>query len=169
MVCHLSGTASIGGLSDSSAREYLDWHEKDRRGEIKRIELGVDDETGIPSYEFASKEDEPPKPRLADAKTLFKRLYRKHKRREGAGGLITVDASQRQAFDRLHSLRNSFAHFAPRGWSIALDGLPDTFLSLLSVLDQISADPWPFRHMSSQEKDRHRRLLLGLRTQLGKL
>lgn len=53
MVCHLSGTAQLGALSDKSDDDWLAWHERDRRGEIKCIEDGTD-ELGIPKTRFAS-------------------------------------------------------------------------------------------------------------------
>src|SRR5688572_4047231 len=74
MVCHLSGTAQLGALDKESVMKWLEWHERDRRGEIKRISKGID-ELGIPVFQFATRADQPPKEWLADTRELFRRLY----------------------------------------------------------------------------------------------
>ena len=168
MVCHLSGTAQLGALTDECIDAWLDWHERDRREEIKRIDDGTD-ELGLPITKHATKEDCPPDERLADAKGLFKRLYDEGRRRESAGAVLHIGDAQRESFRRLHNLRNDFSHFTPKGWSIELSGLPSIFLDMIDVLDTISADPWPFRHMDEQELARLRDLLKQLRTQLTQL
>lgn len=166
MVCHLSGTAQLGGLSEKSVDDWLAWHERDRRGEIKHIEDGTD-ELGMAKTRFARKEDYPPKERLADAKILFRRLYSEEKRREGgAGAIIAITQSERDSFRRLHDLRNQFSHFTPKGWSIELAGLPHIFLDMVGVLEKMSADPWPFRHMTEEERDCLANLMSQLRAEL---
>lgn len=113
MVCHLSGTAQLGALSEKSAGKWLDWYERDRKGEIQRIDCGTD-EMGVRQYRIA-KGYEPPPERLADAGELFKRLSNAAKRIEpGAGGVIAITASERESFRRLHSLRNDLSHFRRR-------------------------------------------------------
>jgi hypothetical protein len=169
MVCHLSGTAQLGALSDKSVKEWLDWHERDRRGEIKRIDDGVD-ELGLPKIKFARKEDYPPNDRLADAKELFARLYTEKKRCEGgAGAVIIVTQSECDSFRRLHDLRNEFSHFTPKGWSIELVGLPGIFIDIVGVLKKISSDPWPFRHMAAEERAKLEELLSQLDRKLQQL
>ena len=150
MVCHLSGTAQLGALSEKSASDWLDWHERDRKGEIRRIDCGTN-ELGIPRYRFAEGSGPPPE-RLADARELFKRLDDELKRIEpGAGGLVEITVSERASFQRLHGLRNNFSHFTPKGWSIEIDGLPSMFLNVLGIIEKIATDPWPFRHMDTGE------------------
>jgi len=169
MVCHLSGTAQIGALSDNSADAWLAWHERDRRGETKRISVGTD-ELGIPKTKFATKDDRPPAEKLADAETLFKRLYNEQKRRElGAGKVLDIKVTQRRSFRHLHDLRNDFSHFTPKGWSIELTGLPVIFLDALDVIEEISEDPWSFRHMEPQEHVQLKNLINQLRTELGQI
>ena len=166
MVCHLSGTAQLGALSDKSVDDWLAWHERDRRGEIQRIEDGID-ELGIPKIRFARKEDYPPKERLADAKVLFKRLYSEGKRREGgAGAIVAITQSECESFLRLRELRNSFSHFTPKGWSIELAGLPRIFVNMVGVLEKMFADPWPFRNMTKEERDRLANLMSKQRAEL---
>ena len=35
MVCLLSGTANLGALTPECARKWIEWYERDRRGEIE--------------------------------------------------------------------------------------------------------------------------------------
>ena len=63
MVCHLSGTAQLGALAGKSSKEMLDWHERDRRGELD-----------VPEMRAKYKKGNPPIEKIADAVTLFKRL-----------------------------------------------------------------------------------------------
>lgn len=166
MVCHLSGTAQIGALSDKSADAWLDWYERDGRGEIERFLVGYDS-LGTPTYRFVRPGDHPPKQRLADAKELFRRLYREDKRREGgAGMLLVIESSQRASFQALHDLRNDFSHFTPSGWSIELSGLSAIFLDLIDVLETICKDPWPFRHISKEDMRKLIDTLRDLRVEL---
>lgn len=166
MVCHLSGTAQLGALDKKSVAEWLEWHERDRRGEIKRILQGTD-ELGMPEFRFATRDDQPPRERLADAKELFRRLYNAKKRCEpGAGAILTINGEQLRSFVRLHHLRNGFAHFTPKGWSIELSGLPKMFRDLVEVIELISRDPWTFRHMEGQEQQRLVLLLEGIKARV---
>ena len=159
MVCHLSGTAQLGAMSSKCVTEWLDWRERDNRGEIKRISTGVD-EYGLPGFRFATEKDHPPRERLADAKELFIRLHNSSKRCElGSGSILSISNAQRDSFRRLHNLRNDFAHFTPKGWAIELSGLPQIFRDILEVVELISNDPWPFRHMKRIERWKLRRLI----------
>lgn len=152
MVCHLSGTAQLGALSAKSISASLEWHDRDRRGEIEWIDLGRD-EMGILQQRLAKKGDNPPREHLADSKELFQRLYKANKRCEGgAGTILDISNSQKDSFRRLHNLRNEFAHFTPKGWSIEISGLPRIFGDTLDVIEKIYADPWAFRHIEEEEK-----------------
>ncbi len=165
MVCHLSGTAQLGALTKKSASDWLDWHERDRRGEIKRIDCGTN-ELGMPQFRIAEGYGPPPE-RLADTRELFKRLGDMSKRIEpGAGGVVEITLSERESLQRLHGLRNKLAHFTPKGWSIELDGIPVMFLDVLGIIEKIAADPWPFRHMDEADSIRRAALLRQLREEL---
>lgn len=169
MVCHLSGTANIGALSDKSATARLEWFERGRRGEINKIDDGIDDVLGVRKIRFATTQDNPPIEQLADPLTLFNRLYNGTKRYEcGAGEVLVITDSQRDSFRRLHKLRNDFAHFTPKGWSIELAGLAGIFLNMVEVLDKIFADDWPVRYMKSLEREQLRNLLQDLKEELSK-
>jgi len=165
MVCHLSGTAGLGAQSRKTVKDCLAWQERDRRGEIKWEDRGVD-EWGIPIRRPARAEDYPPKERLADTKELFKRLYDVSKRHETAGAVLEIDESERDAFRRLHDLRNDLTHFTPKGWLIEIAGLPQIFLNVLAVLEKIAGDSWPFRHLNPEEVELLKSLMGRLRTQL---
>jgi len=159
IVCHLSGTAQIGALEDKSITARQDWHERDRRGEIVRRE--VEGEIHI-----ANPRDNPPDPRLASPDVLFLRLRRADKRRERAGGEIKVCASEARSFRKLNSLRREFAHFTPKGWSIEISGLPLIVSHMMNLIERISEDYWPFRHLDEVGRTRLRELLHEIRSRL---
>lgn len=143
MVCHLSGTAELGALSDKSAKAWLEWYDCEGREGIQ-----------------------PPIQKLATTKELFKRLYSKHKRIESAGAILVIEESQRNSFQKLNKLRDDFTHFTPKGWSIEFCGLPGIFIDMLDVIENISQHPWPFRHMEVDEQRQLQTLLRKLREEL---
>ncbi len=151
MVCHLSGTAEEGALTKKCAKEWFEWHERDRRGEISRVQEGID-EFGIPTMRIARKEDNPPQDIVASASELFGRLSCPSKRIESScGAIIKITERQQTAFTRLHNLRNKFTHFSPKGWSIELEYIEETIEDILDVICLIKDDPWPFRHLSEED------------------
>ena len=153
MVCHLSGTAEVGALTPECARQWSDWHERDRRGEIQYVDDGVD-EFGVAIRRPRSPLDRPPRDRVASAPVLFKRLGSESERIEsGCGRVLEITTAQRRSFGRLHDLRNGFTHFSPKGWSIELRLIEDIVPDMLNVITQIADDWWPFRHMSVEERE----------------
>ena len=162
MVCHLNGTANSGCRSTKSAAAWLDWHERDRRGEINWINL-ESDEYGLPSKTPATKADFPPREYLAKPSELFERLMKPKKRLElGVGQILRISVAQRRAFKKLDELRNQFIHFSPMGWSIEIDGLPTICSEMLSVISMIESDDWPFRHLKPQSRAELKNLILEL-------
>ena len=152
MVCHLSGTAQLGALTRSNAAKWLEWHDRDRRGEVRRVQQGID-EFGTPIERTRREDDQPPREYVANAKELFNRLSNTSKRIEAVcGGIIPVTREQRKAFERLHHLRNELSHFSPKGWSIEVQLISESIDTLLDVLCLILGDHWPFRHMSPAHK-----------------
>jgi hypothetical protein len=149
MVCHLSGTAQMGALDQNSFQKIAEWHERDRRGEINH---DLVEEDGWQFRRVTSATDQFPNERLADARTLFKRVYTESKRTEVAGNVLTLSRAQIRSFEKLHSLRNDFAHFTPKGWSIELAGLPRICLDVRSVLALIVDDGWGFRHLADDKR-----------------
>ena len=153
MVCHLSGTAEEGALKKTSAKEWCEWHEKDRRGEIPYIQEGID-EFGTPIMRIARKEDNPPQDIVASASELFSRLSCSSKRIESScGAIIKITERQNTAFTRLHNLRNKFTHFSPKGWSIELVYIEETIEDILDIVCLILDDSWPFRHIPERDMD----------------
>ena len=144
---------NLGALTEKSANNILDWHERDRRGEIKYIQDGVD-ELGLPKMRVKYKKDNLPVNRVAGAAILFERLDRSDKRIEGGcGSLITITEQQKKSFSWLHYVRNEFTHFSPKGWTIELSGIEDIISDILNILLLIVDDYWPFRHMPNEDKN----------------
>ena len=153
MVCHLSGTARVGALTPASVCEWRKWHERDRRGEIARIDDGVD-ELGLPVRRIRDPADRPPRDWVASPPVLFRRLASESERIEsGCGQVIEITPAQRKSFERLNALRNDFTHFSPRGWSIEIQLIRDVVPDILDVIAQIAGDEWPFRHMPPEERE----------------
>ena len=162
MICHLSGTAQVGALTKRSASEWLNWHERDGRGEIEYVEHGLD-EFGLPRLRPKHPSDNPPEDYVAGAKELFKRLTSVSSRLESAGELIVVTSKHRKSFRRLHDLRNTFTHFSPKGWSIDVEFIRDAMRDVLDVIEHIEQDDWPFRHMEREDRTRLREKISELR------
>ena len=88
MVCHLSGTAQLGALTRSNAAKWLEWHDRDRSGQIRRVRQGFD-ELGTPIERTEKEEGQPPSDYVANASELFDRLTGASTRIEsGCGGII---------------------------------------------------------------------------------
>ncbi|WAC49375.1 hypothetical protein OVA03_05560 [Asticcacaulis sp. SL142] len=169
MVCHLSGTAQLGALSEKCAYEWLKWYEKDASGEIERVETGVD-EFGVIQTKIVNQQDLPPKEHLATPLELFKRLYSDRKRIEsGCGSILPLSQTDKKSFSVLNAFRNEFTHFSPKGWSIETEGLAVLFSNNLNILEKIFNDPWPFRHMNNDDNECLRKTLADLREELKKL
>ena len=153
VVCHLSGTAQVGALRKTSAKEWLEWYAKDQRGETPHEQKKID-EFGAPMMRTGKEKGQPPREFVASADELFSRLSCSSKRIEnGCGEIIEITERQKTAFRRLHSLRNEFSHFSPKGWSIELEYTEETIEDILDVVCLILDDPWPFRHMPRGDMD----------------
>ena len=159
MTCHLAGTANLGCLSNKSASQWLEWNDKNRRGEIGWVHSPAD-EFGIVGRRPASKKDRVPRQYLANAKDMFDRLHKENLRVEaGCGAVLPITLSQRGSFQILNNLRNQFTHFTPMGWSIEVSGLPTIFGDMLEVIRMIAADPWPFQHLDEANQKQLGQLL----------
>ena len=154
MICHLSGTDGVGALNSKCARQWSNWHERNRCGKIEYIDEGVDDVLGLPVRRPRSLSDQPPSDRVASAPDLFKRLGSESERiGRACGRIIEITAAQRESFKTLNDLRNDFTHFSPRGWSIELQLIEDVVPDMLDVIAQIADDWWPSHHMSPEERE----------------
>lgn len=163
MVCHLSGTVNIGALTPKSARQWYEWHERDRRRDLDYIDDGVN-ELGPPARRPRDLRDETPRTLVACAQELFKRLNSESARIEsGCGRIIEITPAQKTSFKRLHALRNGFTHFSPKGWSIEIQLIKEISLDMLDVIDEIADDQWAFLHMSAEDKRLLLNTIVGLR------
>ena len=133
MVCHLSGTAQLGALTEKSAKKWRERYERN--------------------------EDQAPREYVASATTLFSRLSCPSSRIEGGGEIIAVTSQQRKSFERLHDLRNDFTHFSPKGWSIGKMSIKEIIDDILDIMCTIQADPWPFRHMPEENRQALRSII----------
>ena len=128
MVCHLSGSAQIGALSETCAKAWLKWR------------CGTEDQAA-------------PKSRVAPAPELLKRLTGSaHRFENDCGRIIETTDAQHRAFASLHKIRNEFTHFLPQAWSIEIALIRESISGVLEILSLVANDPWPFRHMSDGER-----------------
>ena len=169
MVCHLSGTAQLGALSKHCVEVSLEWHDRDRRGEIIRVKNGKD-EFGLTLMRIQKKKDFPPIEYLANPEVLFERLHNISIRCEpGCGSLISITDVEQKSFNKLNAFRNELTHFTPKGWSIEIIGLASMALDIVGVIKKISTDPWPFRHMKQTDLKQLDHALSRLQKKLEKL
>ena len=152
MVCHLSGTAQLGALTEQNASKWLAWYNNNRRSETESMQENID-EFGVPLTHAEDNGEPAPDAYVASADVLFERLYCESKRVEVSfGEVISVTEQQKKSFDRLHRLRNNFTHFSPKGWSIELDYIKETICDVLQVLRLILDDSWTLIHMSDEDR-----------------
>ncbi|WP_068516982.1 hypothetical protein [Thalassospira sp. MCCC 1A02491] len=161
MVCHLMGTANLGALDRKSFKRSQDWHQRDRCRAVHGEPTAREKFPNIP--------EKAPETKIADSRTLFSMLSNEHKRQEWAGDILSVTEGEKRAFEKLHGLRNEFAHFSPKGWSIELSGVPEIFRCNLDVLTKIASDGWPFRHMKEERLKRLNLELAELRAAIDEL
>ena len=111
LVCALSGTAGIGALRKELHVAWLDW--------------------------FDHRQGPPPDERLASFLTLLKWGTNEKRIRYGGGGApLKLTKAQMRDIKRLHGyFRNSFMHFAPKGWAIEVAGLPRMVLATIEATE----------------------------------
>lgn len=154
MVCHLSGTAQLGALTEQSASKWLAWYNNKRPSETETESMQESfDEFGAPITHAEDNGEPAPVETVASAAVLFERLYCESKRVEVSfGEVISVTEQQKKSFERLHRLRNNFTHFSPKGWSIELNYIKETICDVLQVLGLILDDSWTLIHMSDEDR-----------------
>lgn len=150
MVCHLSGSAGLGANDMRRVQEQLEWHERDRKGEIEK-EVVSRNEFDLPVFQVRNPEDNYPDDRLADPKTLLKRMGKRSKRVElDAGSIIAISQKHKKSWVSICDLRNNFIHFSPSGWSIQVDFIKIHSLNLLDILQHIIDDGYAVRHAQAR-------------------
>ena len=72
------------------------------------------------------------------------------------GGLpLSLSASQEDSIRRLkETLRNSFEHYIPRGWSIELHGLPRISIDVLDVIRFLAVETFRYQHLNQAQRKR---------------
>jgi hypothetical protein len=83
--------------------------------------------------------------------------------------LATITMPQQHAKDikKLHGLRNSFAHFTPKGWSIELVGLPRIIDAALRLIENLMQSDRVVYRMTGNKKRRVRFNIQAVRVALG--
>lgn len=133
-VCHLTTTAApVGAVTKRNAIEWLRYLN----------ESGRDQNT------------KPPKTELMRLPDLLKAV-----RKQGAAGgfansaPIEISDSELGLLTHIHSeIRNQFVHFAPRGWSIEMSGVPQIAQIIARIIKDIDDCGWAFRHLDSTKKN----------------
>lgn len=128
MVCHLSGTGTVGALSKDSAKKRLKWNRN----------LGDKD----PGF-------------VAPADELLDRMMIDPSKRyeQTDASEIPVTDEQKKLFGRLHNLRNEFSHFKTKSWSIEVTLIEEILEPVLDLLCLITEDGWSFRHMPEEGRE----------------
>jgi len=108
MVLALQGSNYLNVLTDKCAREWLATYESGRK-----------------DY---------PEPKLDGFLNLYKKIKSERMNIYTSSILFKPNDSQEQSVKKLHSLRNEFIHFVPKGWSLELSGLPQIFENCLDVI-----------------------------------
>ncbi len=96
----------------------------------------------------------PPYPdeELADFLTLFKRV--KNEKELRLPFTFYQDSEINRDVKKLHSLRNDFIHFIPKGWSIKLSGMPRIVSSVTEVIGHLAIKHPSFAHHLTEENHR---------------
>ena len=99
--------------------------------------------------------DKYPQEFMADFKTLLEKTGKK--------------LSDREARDirRLHSFRNEFVHFTPKGWSLEIAGLPRIVCLALTLTSELMQAENVNRQMSGNKKRRLSNAIAAIRREVG--
>lgn len=140
-VCILTRTDELGAFSKVSEHEMYEYLYGETNG-VRNLDN--------PNLEH-------PSPKLADTRTLIKRLPK------SIGASMTKRNAKKVPFDeagdlsRLHGFRNELMHFPPQSWSLEISGLPRIIRAAVRVTSAI---------VRSSEYQRHNRFNQEHMTQL---
>ena len=115
LVCTLSGTSGLGALGSSSQKKVLRWLEEASHSGNREM----------------------PEMWLADVMDLYKRTKDSKLMAECGGDPLAENKDRDSDVERLHQLRNVFAHFSPKGWSIEIAGLPRIAISAVQIIEEL--------------------------------
>lgn len=77
------------------------------------------------------------------------------------GGLpLNLSDSQKDSIKRLkETLRNSFEHYIPGGWSIELHGLPRISMDVIDVIHFLSIETFRYQHLNRTQRKKIKSIL----------
>ena len=117
MVCALCDSMRIGALEQKSIDYELENQFNEHDKDVKHAK--------------------PPKQRLADFKTLYKRCKDPKWKIPELKKPLETNEQEDLAVKRLNSFRNMFEHFPPTSWMIEKEGLPDIVSNVIDVIDRL--------------------------------
>jgi hypothetical protein len=91
---------------------------------------------------------------MADFKSLMERAA------------IKLPAQDAKDIDKLHGMRNDFAHFVPKGWSIELAGLPRMISVALRLVEELMRSERVEYRLTGNKKQRVRDSIKSIRSDL---
>ena len=132
-VCHLTTTAApVGAVTERNAGEWLTYFEESR----------------------TDPKAKPPKTYLMALPELLKAVRKPPSAGDGSNDVgVAISESELHWLRRFHmEIRNQFAHFEPKGWSIEVSGVPDIAKLIARVIGDILQIGWAFRHHDSAQR-----------------
>ncbi|HVZ99946.1 MAG TPA: hypothetical protein VG841_06490 [Caulobacterales bacterium] len=90
---------------------------------------------------------------MANFKELLRRTTNGNHQLEQAGPPVDLTGKEKKAIKRLMSLRNEFAHFSPKGWSVEISGLPEIASAWAKLMKGIHSGGWALQHCEDTEQD----------------
>jgi hypothetical protein len=140
MVCAYADTSGTSILTDKSAKEMMEW-------------LNADLATRGPY----------PEERLAPFGALLERCITGNPIFEP----LVLTPQQHKDIKRLHEeLRNSFAHFTPKGWSIEKVGLPRIIGAAINATEMLMRRYYVIGHLDEDQQQRLTKALATVRAHL---
>lgn len=139
-VCHLTTTAApVGAVTERNAGEWLTYFDN----------------------MHTNPNAKPPATHLMGLPELLKAVRKPHSAgdRSNADG-VTISDSELNWLCRFHkNIRNQFAHFEPKGWSIEVSGIPEIAKLIARIIGEILEFGWAFRHLNFAQRKEMRRNL----------
>jgi hypothetical protein len=99
-----------------------------------------------------------PKEELEGYYTLYSMIQQSnHMKKYCHSKCFSPTASQNKSIHKLHSLRNEFMHFIPRGWSLYIGNLPVITMDCIKMIEFLVFESgnifWPDKQYESRLKD----------------
>lgn len=132
-VCHLTTTAApVGAVTERNAGEWLAYFEESR----------------------ADPKAKPPKTYLMALPELISAVRKPHSAGDRSNDIgVAISESELNWLRRFHvEIRNQFAHFEPRGWSIEVSGISEIAKLVARIIGDILQIGWAFRHQDIAQR-----------------